>query len=293
MKPVTGTPSESAVRKAKPAFSIESSKQRKRYGNWMFYGDYGTGKTTLAASASEVPEMKDVLFLNIEAGDESIRHMDLDIVDISDFSQFARVHEYLRIHCKHRDQWEDDKDEAAKARLIELEAILKGVEEDSIKEPTMYRTVIIDTLTEVQKYCMYGLLGVQIGEWALDMAPEAPEWQDWSKSAEMIRLLIRSFRDLPMHTIIVCAQANEQDHQKRFHHHPLLPGKLANEAQGFFDVVGYLVAAPTEGGGMHRRLWLEPGQTFKAKNRFADFKDRFVDDPTMANLSKLRLMPKS
>lgn len=274
---------------AKPAFRIQSAKARKRYMNGMFYGDYGTGKSTLAATASEVPEMKHVLFVNAEAGDESIKHMDLDLIDVSNFGQFARVHEFLRLHCKLRDQWLNDKDEEAKKKLLYYEMTLKGLEEGEVTEPTLYHTVIIDSLTEVQKYCMYQLLGIQVGQYALDLAPESPQWDEWGKSAEMMRLLVRTFRDLPIHVFMVCGRGQEQDHQKRFHYYPLLPGKLANEIQGFFDVVGYLVAEPTEGGGMHRRLWLEPGQTFKAKNRFRDFKDRYIDDPTIADLARLTL----
>jgi len=282
-------PEQEAPKPAAPAFTIVAAKARKRYSNSLFYGDYGVGKSTLAASASEVPEMGHVLYINAEAGDESIKGFDLDLVDVQNYSQFARVHEYLRLHCQLRDRWVNHSDEEARKKLIRYESILKGIPEKEIEKPTLYHTSVIDTLTEVQKYCMYQLLGITMGEWALDLAPDNPEWAEWGKSAEMIRLLVRTFRDLPINTIFVCGRSEEQDQQKRFHYKPLLPGKLANEVQGFFDVVGYMVAGPTEGGGMHRRLWLEPGQTFKAKNRFRDFTDRYIDNPTMADLVKFTL----
>lgn len=277
---------------ARPAFSIQPAKARKRYGNYLFYGDYGVGKSTLAATAAEVPEMRYVLYVNAEAGDESIKDFDIDLVDVQNFSQFARVHEYLRLHCRRRDEYVEKDSEEAKKELIHYESILKGLDPSDIDEPTLYYTAVIDTLTEVQKYCMYQLLGIEVGKYALDLAPENPQWDEWGKSAEMIRLLIRSFRDLPIHTIFVCGRSQEQDHQKRFHYNILLPGKLANEVQGFFDVVGYMVSAPTEGGDTHRRLWLEPGQTFKAKNRFREFEGRYLDNPAMADLVKLALTPK-
>lgn len=277
-----------APRPAEPAFRIQSAKKRKRYGNYLFYGDYGVGKSTLAASACEVPEMKEVIYINAEAGDESIKDFDIDLIDVLNFSQFARVHEYLRYHCKWRDAYKEGHPEAAR-KLIQYEAQLKGLDEDEIEEPTLYCTAVIDSLTEVQKYCMYQLLGIEVGKYALDLAPENPQWDEWGKSAEMIRLLIRTFRDLPMHTIFVCGRAAEQDHQKKYHYNPLLPGKLANEVQGFFDVVGYMVSAPTEGGETHRRIWLEPGQTFRAKNRFRNFEGRYIDSPSMADFVKLSL----
>lgn len=271
-----------APRAAQPAFRITSAKERKRYLNMLIYGDYGVGKSTLAATASEVPEMTEILYINAEAGDESIKGYNIDLVDISTFSQFARVHEYLRLHCNLRDRYLDgDKD--AREKLLKYEELLRG---GTDTEPRLYRTVTIDTLTEVQKYCMYQLLGIKIGEYALDMAPDSPQWEEWGKSAEMMRLLVRTFRDLPIHTLVVCGRSQQEDERKRFHYAPLLPGKLANEVQGFFDVVGYMVAAPTEGGDMHRRLWLEPGQTFRAKNRFRGFTDRYIDEPTMAEIIK-------
>jgi len=276
-----------APKQAAPAFRIEAAKQRKRYLNFLVYGDYGVGKSYLIGTASEVPEMKDVLYISAEGGDLTIEGFDLDIVPVYNYAQFARVHEFLRLHCKYRDAYREG-NTVAKEKLIKLEAMLRGVDEGSIKEPKLYNTVGVDSLSEVQKYCMYQLLGIKVGEFSLDIEPETPQWAEWGKSAEMIRLLVRSFRDLPMHVLFVCARAEEQDHQKRFHYKPLLPGKLANEIQGFFDVVGYLMAAPTEGEGMHRRLWLEPGQTFQAKNRFTDFKERYLDDPSMSKLISIK-----
>jgi len=292
VKQVQEQPQQEKPKPARPAFKIESAKKRKRYGNYLFYGDYGVGKSTLAATACEVPEMRYVIYINAEGGDESIKDFDIDLVDVNNFSQFARVHEFLRIHCQLRDRYLNSDDAEARKKLIQYESALKDVPEEEIEEPILYNTVCIDTLTEVQKYCMYQLLGIEVGKYALDLAPESPQWDEWGKSAEMIRLLVRSFRDLPMHTLFVCGRGMEQDHQKRFHYFPLLPGKLANEVQGFFDVVGYMVAAPTEGEEMHRRLWLEPGQTFRAKNRFRDFDGRYIDSPSMADLAKLTLTPK-
>ncbi len=276
-------PAKAEARPAQPAFKIESTARRKRYSNALFYGDYGVGKTTLAASASEVPEMRDVLFINAEGGDESIKYFDLDLVTISNFGQFARVQEFLRRHCINRDKYRDG-DQEARTTLIKYESALKGIPEEEIDEPKLYNTVIVDSLTEVQKYCMYQLLGIKIGEFELDVPPDQPEWSEWGKSAEMIRLLVRTFRDLPMHTIFVCAMGTDQDHQKKYHYQPLLPGKLANEVLGFFDTVGFMTAGRTEGGELIRRLYLEPGQTFKAKNRFPNFKENYIDNPSMQGI---------
>lgn len=288
------------IQPAAPAFRIEASRQRRRYLNGLFYGDYGVGKTTLVATASEVPSMRAVLYVNAEGGDASIESFDLDTVTVSNYAQFARVHDFLRVHCKLRDIYlaaEDYKGasaatrEEARLKLLKHEAHFRGVDPAALSkaEPTLYHTVIIDTLTEVQKYCMYQLLGIRVGEFALDSVPDAPELSEWNRAAEMIRILIRSYRDLSINALFVCARDESQDQQKRYHYAPMLPGKLGREVRGFFDVVGYMVAALTEGGEVHRRLWLEPGQTFHAKNRFRSFTERYIDNPSMADLAKYAL----
>lgn len=283
------TAQQPARRIAAPAFRIRTAKPKVRYSNTLIYGEYGSGKTTLAASADDVPDMRDVLFISVEAGDKSIENRpNIDVVDIHTYAQFARVFEFLVKHCEARDSNNIDV-------LRKLEQQFKAYQDENgvwqlpeIEKPKQYKTVIIDTLTEVQKYCMYQLLGINVGTFALDMEPDNPQFAEWGRSAEMIRLLIRSFRDLPMHTIMVAARLEEQDERKRFHYKPALPGKLANEVQGFFDTVGLLVSAPAaEGGKTMRRLYLEPGQTFQAKNRFVNFSGQYIDNPTMAQLYAL------
>jgi len=274
---------------AKPTFLIRRSLTYDRYLNALLYGDYGVGKSFLAATAAEVPRMQRVLYINAEGGDASVEHFDMDIIDISNYTQFARVYEFLKVHCRYRDSYkQDSKNKEARDKLRRLEAMFREVDLDEIDEPTLYHTVVGDSLTEIQKYCMYQLLGITIGTFQLDATPDVPELGDWNRSAEMIRLLVRTFRDLPINVIFVCARGETQDQHKRFHYAPLLPGKLGNEIRGFFDVVGYLVSAPTEGGEILRRLWLEPGQTFTAKNRFKDFDALYIDSPSMAELAKYR-----
>jgi len=261
-----------------PAFRIMSNKKRQRFLNILTYGDFGVGKTTLAASAVEVPEMQNVLLANVESGDMSVEEFEgLDIVDIRTYNQFARLHEYLRLHCKARD--------ANDAEMLKrLEEQFTG---EAVDKPKKYRTIIIDSLTEVQKLAMYQLLGITVGEYPLDVEPESPQFKEWGTSAEMIRLLVRSFRDLPMHTVFVCSQAIDTDDKKKRFVTPALPGKLANEVQGFLDVVGYFVAAPSESGELKRRLYLQPGRTFQAKNRFPKFRGNYVDEPTMQKIMNL------
>jgi hypothetical protein len=60
--------------------------------NVMLVGDSGMGKTTMAASAQDHPEMADVLFGNVESGMLSIAHReDIHAVDIKSTPDVAKL----------------------------------------------------------------------------------------------------------------------------------------------------------------------------------------------------------
>ena len=166
------------------------------------------------------------------------------------------------------------------------ESYYRGYE---VKTPKIYNTVILDSLTEIQKYCMYQLMGVDIEEAQIDIEPDSPEWKEWGKSAEMIRLLVRKFRDLPMHVIFVCSRKEDQDEVKRRIFTPNMPGKLANEVQGFIDHVGYLSTDINEARQLIRFLAFQPGKTYQAKNRFSDFNEIGILEPTMQKIYNLEI----
>ena len=254
---------------AQPPFSI-TKPSRDNWLNMMIYGAYGSGKTRFISTVQDVPRMRNLLFLNIESGTMTLSdRQDIDQITVSDYRIFARVYEFLRLHCMLREKYNAG-DEVSKAELIRMESNLKGIPAEEIEEPTIYRSVAIDSLTEVQKYCMYMLLGLQPGEAKLDLETPRPEWKEWGQSAEMIRLLIRSFRDLLMNTFFVCAEQFAEDETKRRFFAPALPGKLASESQGFLDVVGYLrtsLPKNTEEAPL-RRLYLQPNASFNAKDRY-------------------------
>ncbi len=263
-------------------FVIKPAKSVSRYLKGLVYGDYGVGKTTLVASAADVPEMSDVIFIDAESGTKVIEDRDdIDVVTITAYSQFARIYEYLKLHCKARDANDID-------TLRKLESMFKRIPAEQIETPKRYKTVIVDSLTEVQKYCMYQLLGIKVGEAILDVEPDAPQFSEWNKSAEMIRLLVRSFRNLDMNVLFVCSRDEDKDERNQFVFVPNLPGKLALEINGFFDMVGFMVAAPNaDNTQMLRRLYLVPSRTWKAKHRFTSFRGAYIDNPSMKEIWKL------
>lgn len=259
----------------KPAFKIESAVDKTRYLKMLVYAGYGVGKTLLAGTSADVPQMQDVFMISAEAGDLTLNRYDnIDVVVAKSFDDVARIQEFLKRHCKWRDS---DADEDIQ-RLIEEEQKFR---DEDIEEPKRYRTCIIDSLSEVETYCMYQLTGVSDNT-RLDEEVQSAEWSEYKKQHTMIQRLVRAFRDLPMNVIFTCAQAYVQDENKRKTYAPALTGKLSSQVQGFMDVVGYLtVQDAKEDGTVPRRLHIQPSPSgrYEAKNRFPGYKQRYIDIP--------------
>ncbi len=284
-----------------PSFKIETVHTKARYFKGLFYGEYGAGKTRLVSTAVGVPEMNDILLIDAEAGDmtlmddlEDFAFDRIDTINVTNYKQVAAVQEFLKTHCRLREEVSSSLNKvsgldelSATEKLIVLEARFKGVEPKDIKAPKMYRTVIIDSLTEVESMCMYQLLGIT-DVTRLDEEVASAEWSEYKKQNAMIQRLIRGFRNLPMHVLVTSASQYTQDETKKMLYTPSLTGKLSRQVQGFMDVVGYLVTgqAETENDPLPRRLYVQPvkGQRFAAKCRFSAFKGSSFKDPTMGTI---------
>jgi hypothetical protein len=258
---------------------ISSPQQDQVWLRVMLYGEFGVGKTFLAAGADDVESMRDVFYIDAESGKLSLSNRpNMSLVRINSYRQIRYIYEFLRRHCQLR----DDGDEEGLADLA-AQYSRGGVPD----KPKVYRTVVIDSLTEVYRYLMYQVTGVRQGNHPLDQEPPAKQWQDWGKAGEMMLFLVRSFRDLPMHVIFVASAATFEDDAKRQLKSPDFPGRLRWQLQGFVDVVGYMVSAAGEEGAIQRRLYLTPGRNYQAKHRFVGFKGAYVDNPSMSTLMDL------
>ncbi len=285
-----------------PTFRIETAHTKARYIKLLVYGEYGCGKTRLASTSIGVPGMCDVLMIDAEAGDMTLmddtskfKFEDINTVLVQNFKQVAHVQEFLKTHCRLREEIEHgdyagrdlESGESAEDKLRALEARFKDVDVSEIETPMRYRTVIIDSLTEVEQYCMYQLLGVTELT-RLDEEVASAEWTEYKKNHSMIQRLVRGFRDLPMHVLFTCAAQYAQDETKKMLYAPALTGKLSRQVQGFMDVVGYLQTLPAESeeAPIPRRLYVQPvkGRRFAAKCRFSSFQGSYFDNATMGTI---------
>ena len=273
------------------AFQITSLEDEFEYLNMLVYGPPGAGKTTLCASAADIDDMADVLMIDIESGTLTIKNNDrvkrkdrIDAVRVTSFKQLAKVHEFLKLHCRLRDMPSEE------GKLKQLEAKFKGVAPEKIKKPRRYRSVIIDSLSELDALCIYELLGfstdMKLDEALNDGDMEVAEWAEYKKNNQMMQLIVRAYRDLPISVLLSCHSAHTQDEMKRMHYAPSLTGKLRNQVQGFVDLVGFLKVGELGEGQKQapRRLYYQPVGKFDAKSRLANLKESYFDNPTMTDV---------
>lgn len=179
--------------------------------NMVIYGMPGVGKTLISASADAVPAMRKVLLMDIDGGALSAKekYPNADRVVITRWSQINEIY-------------------------VELAA-----------NPNLgYQTVIMDTGTEAQKYSQAAVMARAV-KLAADKGEvrdvEVPSFREWGITAEHMRNTVRRFRDLPMNFIMTLHVKDDKNEMTgKVSKVPDLPGKLARQIAGFFDVVLYM-----------------------------------------------------
>lgn len=274
-------------------FQIQIQHERQRWLKILIYAKHGIGKTELASTAVDVPEMRDVLVIDAEKGDTTVEaspriknaHL-LHNIPVSNFKTVAYIQEFLAAYCKARDANDVKK-------MKELFCRVTGLDPNTLPDEQVprYKTVIIDSLTEVEVYCTYGILSIDPNKVMLEGDMDVAGWPEFRKNNEMVKLLVRAFRDLPMNVIFVCAESYSQDEQKKFHYTPALTGKLSAQVQGFVDIVGWLTVGALQEGQIEapRRLYVQPisgGPRFDAKNRRSVYRQAYFDNPSMETIMR-------
>lgn len=234
---------------------MERVQETERFWNLLVYGESGIGKTTLAGSADAVPSMRKVLFIDIEGGTNSL------------------VHSYPQVETVRVTSWKEMQDV--------YNALFNG-EGD-------YRTVVLDSLTEIQKFNMYHVMAKAAQE-RNNVDPDVPSQRDWGVSGEQIRRMVRGFRDLPMNTIFTALAKEDRDQKTGLTTiKPSLPGKLASEIAAFLDVVVYYYMRQVEVDGeaeTKRLLLTQKTPTTVAKDRSGRL-PQVIEAPTMKTLNQL------
>lgn len=191
---------------------IEKVSQRRPHFNLMVYGGPGTGKTYLCGTSYDVSEMQRVLFIDIEGGTFTLR------------KDFPHV-ETVRV-----ESWRQMQDV--------YNALMAGGHG--------FNTVILDSLTEIQKFNMDEIMKKLI-ESNDDRDMDVPSLREWGKNLEQIRRFVRAFRDLPMNVIFTALLRQDKDRMGRPINLPSLSGKMAAEVAAFLDIVLFYSLKEVEG----------------------------------------------
>jgi len=215
----------------------------------LIFGDSGIGKTTLACSTSEVPEMSPVLYLNLEDGALSIKELypDITIINIETLRQLQSVFDDL-----YR------------------------------KDGAGFKTVIVDNATEEQKIGLEHFFNKASSGPATDFVDfKSGSYQDqsWSWSSEQMRKSVRYFRRLPMNVIFTAwakdfAKPNDSKPKIR----PAFTPQVANEIPGLFQDIYYYYMK-----GNKRLLQTVTTDTCIAKDRTRKLPP-LLEDPTMKEI---------
>ncbi len=123
-----------------------------------------------------------------------------------------------------------------------------------------FRSVVLDSLTEIQKRCKDS---IRDGD-------EVMNERMWGILLDRMELLIRAYRDLvdhptkPIEALVILALTKEHN----FKNKPAVQGALGISLPGYVDTEGFL-APSTDGdtGEEVRRLLIHPHERFEAKDR--------------------------
>lgn len=279
-----GTNSSGTIKTPTPPFKLASLTSRQTWWKMLFYGKHGIGKSLLAATAADYEPFQDVFIVAAEKGEmtldttDRIKHKaNLFPVPINTIGELEQVKQWLIAHCLRRDQ-----NNEAELKRLEL---MVGL--DNPGPAKRFKTVIIDTVTELQAFSIYKVKGMGV-DTKLDAALKKSDWDDFNDILERMKLIMRAYRDLPMNVIFLAQELYNQNETKKWIFAPQLQGKMSTQIQGFVDVVGYLTKAEIqeeEGKSLEvRRLFLQPSSRFDAKCRVASFKKNWLDNPTIPML---------
>lgn len=130
-----------------------------------------------------------------------------------------------------------------------------------------FKSVVVDSLTEVQKRLVDDIAGV-----------DQPTLQDWGTIGRNLEDMIRKFRDLTFHetrpiNVVLLCLSHLRDNETR----PFLKGQIELTLPAFVDVVGYLYTeqSQTDGNKIDRKMLIEPVNNIIAKDRTGALVDEY------------------
>jgi len=217
------------------AVRIHSPSQLK-YAKVLIFAPPGHGKTFLLGTAQEDDRTYPMLFLDFDAGSETLDGLDIDVIQIRSWKDSDQVLEWL----EHGD-------------IVEI-----GGKEYDFGE---YRSIGIDSISEWNRWAQLHILEKE-GKSRRD--PDLIELKDYNRVGVQLRRVLRRYRDLPMHVFLSAHAADREEPRVGMIKKPDLSGQLADEIAGLVSTVGYLAVDRTDG---ERVLVLHGYKEYRTKCR--------------------------
>jgi phage nucleotide-binding protein len=207
-----------------------------KFAKVLIFAPPGHGKTHLLGTAQEDDRTYPMLFLDFDAGSETLDGLDIDVV---------------RIHS-----WKDS-DEVLEALERQEIKVIGGTEYDFGE----YRSIGIDSISEWNRWAQLHILEKE-GKGRRD--PDLVELKDYNRVAVQLRRVLRRYRDLPMHVFLSAHAIDREEPRSGMIKKPDLSGTLSDEIAGLVSTVGYLAVDRSDG---ERVLVLHGYKEYRTKCR--------------------------
>lgn len=120
--------------------------------------------------------------------------------------------------------------------------------------------VVLDTLTDTQRMLRDMYTGQQ------EKNKDTTDKNSWGRTIDATARIARELRDLPIHTVIICLDAEIEVEGEGLVHRPSVNGKaLPNQLGQYFNLVGF-ISRQTRAGGTRREVMFEGSDRFQTKS---------------------------
>lgn len=244
------------------------------YMKMGYYGRPGVGKSWLAASFADDAR---TLLIDVENGAKRIRFKqyihELNIIKLDSFTEFNDVYNKLSKHLELCDKRDKSKaTEKDLKDLVEVESWItnrSAITIDPLKiERFMH--VVIDSLSETQHSSMDFIVPQND---LLNM--KRPQIQDWGKNIDMIRFVIKAFKELPINAHFVCLEKVTEEYNDKgeiinTRYGLKFSGQLAEDVAAMIDNIAHMTTKK-KGMDIVRVLTFQNESKLLAKDRFDVF----------------------
>lgn len=194
---------------------LEDFSEITKYLNLLAYGEPDTGKTYLAGTMQDHPDLHPALHLGFEQGLLTVAYR-------------------KNYHAKEI------------RTIMELENAVALLQDDCRSAKPFFKSLIVDNATELQSLdidtVMHEAKKAAIAKSRGDTVDiDVPSMREWGKIGKRLRRAVVSLRDLPLHTIWTAWRGEYTDEATDItRYFPKLSGFMKSEFSGYFDIVGYM-----------------------------------------------------